>query len=61
MEEKKKVRTEWHDWYGLMHLEILTPVELDLSVDFHVMSQSPRADLLIIRRISHLLWVTAYS
>ena len=50
--EEKKPRTEWHDWYGLMHLEILTPVDLDVSVDFHVMSQSPRADLLIIRRKS---------
>jgi hypothetical protein len=48
--EEKKPRTDWHDWYGLMHLEILTPVELDVLVLRRMMSQSPRADLLIIRR-----------
>ena len=43
-------KTLWHRLLGKLLEELLTPVDITVSVDSPVMSQSPKADILLLQR-----------
>ncbi len=59
IEKKKKNEgkniTRWHHLLAKMLEELLTPVDITVIQDFPIMSSSPEADILLIRR-DHTRW-----
>ncbi len=51
-------KTRWHHLLGKLLEELLTPVNISVFTDFAVMSDTPQADLLLLRR-SASVWTAA--
>ncbi|MBF0226135.1 MAG: hypothetical protein HQK76_11830 [Desulfobacterales bacterium] len=43
-------QTQWHRIFGAMLESLLVPVGIQVFTDFPVMSEPPKADILILRR-----------
>lgn len=55
MDNKNETRQDksdpgWHRWFGSLFKEILTPLGLDVQTEMFVMTDPPRADVVIIRK-----------
>lgn len=46
----KKPLTQWHEWLGEMLRLALAPLDVEVHTEINVLSKSPRADILLIRR-----------
>jgi len=56
--KKTAPRTHWHRLLGKLLELLLTPVGITVQVDFPLMSEPPRADILLLRRLTRY-WTEA--
>jgi hypothetical protein len=54
-EKDSNAAIEWHVLLATLLKGVLTPYQITVLMDFKVMSESPRADILILRR-EHPVW-----
>ncbi len=52
MKKKKKPesKTKWHELLGTLLKDLLSPVNIHVSTEIEVMAESPRIDILLLRR-----------
>ena len=48
--EKSKSKTQWHELLGAFLKELLSPVNIHVETEAKVMTESPRIDILLLRR-----------
>jgi len=48
--DSEKTDHGWHRWFGNMFKEMLTPLGLEVHTEFFVMTDPPRADVVVIRK-----------
>jgi len=55
---KKSSNTEWHKLLGKLLKDLLSPVDIHVSINAPVMSESPKVDILLLKRDTSK-WTTA--
>ncbi len=50
MKQTEKSKTKWHELLGTLLKDLLSPVNIHVSTEVDVMAESPRVDILLLRR-----------
>ncbi|MCK5716494.1 MAG: hypothetical protein KAH77_03315, partial [Thiomargarita sp.] len=49
---KKKIPIKWHELLGKLLQDLLSPVNISVNLEAQIMSDSPRIDILLLKRQS---------